>query len=278
MDLIEYIAARGGIVRTRALREAGFSAHAIARAVAAGRATRFRRTWIAIRGVDPILAGAAKLGIVVTCITQAARLGLWTYVDPADPHVYHVAASPHAGSVAVTQSLVHWSKPLIPRGPDALEDPIENVLAIIAECQPHERALATWDSAFNKGLVDRDSFSRFALRPAARRLLAEMSPFRDSGLETFIVTRLRWLDLPIRCQVWLYGHRVDVLIGDRLVLQADGGHHVGAQRASDNEHDAILRLHGYTVIRVTYAQIMDHWPEVQELILRAIAQGLHKAA
>lgn len=120
-------------------------------------------------------------------------------------------------------------------------------------------------------MVDRDAIARFPLRPAARRLLAEVSPFRDSGLETFIVTRLRWLRIPIRSQVWLHGRRVDILIGDGLVLQADGGHHVGAQRADDNEHDAILRLHGYTVIRVTYRQVVDDWPRVQDVILRAIA-------
>ncbi|WP_235563026.1 endonuclease domain-containing protein [Microbacterium sp. Root53] len=71
---------------------------------------------------------------------------------------------------------------------------------------------------------------------------------------------------------------MDFLIGERLVVQVDGAHHVGAQRSSDNAHDAILRLHGYHVIRVTSQQIYEHWEEVQDLILRAIAQGLHKAA
>lgn len=75
----------------------------------------------------------------------------------------------------------------------------------------------------------------------------------------------------------LHGHRVDFLIGDRLVLQIDGGHHVGAQREADIAHDAVLRLHGYTVIRVGYAQVTERWPEVQDRILRAIAQGLHLA-
>jgi len=60
-------------------------------------------------------------------------------------------------------------------------------------------------------------------------------------------------------------------------VQADGGHHVGAQRRSDVEHDARLLLHGYHVIRVTYAQVVGDWLTVQELIARAVAQGLHRA-
>jgi very-short-patch-repair endonuclease len=74
------------------------------------------------------------------------------------------------------------------------------------------------------------------------------------------------------------GHRVDALIGARLVLQIDGKHHVGAQRTENIRHDAELTLLGYHVIRVSYTQMMFDWPQVQDLILRAVAQGLHRAA
>jgi very-short-patch-repair endonuclease len=275
MDLLAHLAAQGGIARTRALRDAGFSRHEIDGAVARGALRRPRRGWVYIPGcADQMLVRAAVSGVVLTCVTQAERLGLWTRA--ADDLVHVGALAP--ASVVVKKAHVHWAQPLIPRHPGQLEDPIENVLALIADCQPHEESLAAWDSAFQQGLVDRDSFGRYRLSPAARRLLAEVSPFRDSGLETFVFTRLRWLRMPIRSQVWLYGHRVDFLIGERLVVQVDGAHHVGAQRSSDNAHDAILRLHGYHVIRVTSQQIYEHWEEVQDLILRAIAQGLHKAA
>jgi very-short-patch-repair endonuclease len=79
-------------------------------------------------------------------------------------------------------------------------------------------------------------------------------------------------------QAWIAGHRVDFLIGERLVLQIDGGHHVGKQREDDIRHDAELRLSGYTVIRVGYRLIIDDWPAVQDLVMRAVAQGLHLAS
>ncbi len=89
---------------------------------------------------------------------------------------------------------------------------------------------------------------------------------------------MRWLKLRLLIQTWIAGHRVDVLIGSRLVLQIDGKHHVGAQRSEDIRHDAELRLMGYHVIRVSYQQLMHDWPAVQDLIMRAVAQGLHLTA
>ena len=165
----------------------------------------------------------------------------------------------------------------MPRHPDALEDPIENVLAIVAECEPYEQALATWESALTKGLTDRSLLHRLPLRPAARRLLADAQPFADAGLETYLRPRLRWLRLPLSLQTWISGHRVDALIGARLVLQIDGATHVGEQRSEDIRHDAELKLMGYHVIRVSYRQVMHEWHIVQNLIMRAVAQGLHRA-
>lgn len=108
-------------------------------------------------------------------------------------------------------------------------------------------------------------------------MLEATLPFADSGLETVVIPRLRWLKLPLRRQVVIAGRPVDVLIGDRLVLQIDGGHHIGAQRDADNAHDAQLKLMGYHVIRVSYRQVIDDWPSVHDVIALAVAQGLHLA-
>jgi len=52
------------------------------------------------------------------------------------------------------------------------------------------------------------------------------NPRCDSGNSI----RVCWLPVPITPQVWVRGHRVDLVIGDRFVIQIDGGHHVGVQR------------------------------------------------
>ncbi|MFB7842105.1 DUF559 domain-containing protein [Microbacterium sp. NPDC056052] len=275
LDPVEFVASRGGVVRVVRLRDEGIGRRAIDGAVDAGGLHRVRRGWLATPEADPVRVAAARSGVVITCVSRAAQLGLWVHEAPI---AFHVGADPKSTGHRSDRAHVHWFAPIVPRDPDALEDPIENVLAAVAHCEPFERALATWESALNKGLVTVEGLAGFPWKPAARRILAEATPFADAGLETYLRPRLRWLQLPIRIQTWIAGHKVDALIGDRLVLQIDGAHHVGAQRSEDIRHDAELRLMGYHVIRISYPQMMFEWPAVQDLIMRAVAQGLHRAA
>jgi very-short-patch-repair endonuclease len=277
MNVEQWMRHEGGVVRVAHARDAGFSVRTLSRLVADGVALRPRGGWLALRGADPLLISAARAGVVLTCMTQAARLGLWTSSD--DPRD-HVGAAPHATAVAIDRSraIVHWNVPWIARAPARLVDPVENVLQLVAFCQPFEAAFAVWESALRKGLVTREALLRYPLSGQAVRLVAEVTPFSDSGLESFVLVRLRWLPVPVVPQVVIAGRPVDFLIGDRLVLQIDGGHHVGVQRDADIAHDAYLLSLGYHVIRVSYVQVTQRWSTVHELILRAIAQGLHEAA
>lgn len=256
--------------------DAGHSRHHLIRAEHDGDVVRVKRGWVALPAADPFLVAAARAGVVLTCVTQATRMELWVAERP-DAARPHVAAPAHAGRIDARGATVHWHRPAVPRHPDELEDGIANTLVSVARCQPYETALAVWESALRRGHTTREQLLRLTLPPAARRLCREARPFADSGLETFLPARLRWLKLPMLPQAWLWGRPVDLLIGDRLVVQADGGHHVGAQRSADIEHDALLLLHGYHVIRVTYAQVVDDWLTVQRLIVEAVAQGLHLA-
>ncbi|MDQ0648698.1 very-short-patch-repair endonuclease [Microbacterium natoriense] len=273
-QLLALLTELGGVVRAVVVAERGISRWVLDDAVARGQVIRPRRGWIALPTAERTLVAAARFGVVLTCRTQASLLGLWVHHHGGPPHF----AVPHnAKRKLAVEAKLHWGAPLVPRDPGALVDPIENVLANIAECEPFEQALATWESALNKSLVTLDTLRGYSWKPAARRVLEQAMPFADAGLETYLRTRLRWLRVPILTQIWIAGHRVDTLIGDRLIVQIDGAHHVGAQRSEDIRHDAELRLMGYTVIRVSYTQIMFEWPMVQDLIMRAVAQGLHLA-
>ncbi|MDR7183713.1 very-short-patch-repair endonuclease [Microbacterium trichothecenolyticum] len=270
---VEILRSLGGIARTRTLETHGISEHTRSRLVADGVLERVGRSWLAPPGTDPELCAAAEAGAVLTCITAARRLGLWQVAELM-PHL----AVPAGGRRRIARAHLHWAGPAVPRHPDTLIDPIENVLVLVAQCRPHEEALAIWESALRRGGVAKQALERLALPPAARRLCAEASAWSDSGLESPVIPRLRWLRLPIRQQIWIAGHRVDFLIGDRLVLQVDGGTHVGPQREEDIRHDAELALLGYHVIRVGRGQVVNRWHEVQDLIMRAVAQGLHRVA
>lgn len=196
----------GGVARARALIDAGHSRYIVRRAVESGQLIHVRRDWVALPEADHELVWAVRAGVVVSCVSQAKRLGLWVLrVDR--PH----AAVVGTRRVRAGDATVHWAGPVVPRHPDVVVDPIENVLALVASCQPFETALAVWESALRGGLVARASLERLPLGPQARRILGVASPWSDSGLESFVVPRLRWMRLPIVPQAWIAGHRVDFL-------------------------------------------------------------------
>lgn len=257
------------VLPVRVLIAAGVTRYSISKSIAAGDLVRVCRGWVARVGADPLLIQAARSSTVLSCLTQAQRLGLWVLADTRT----HLATRAGSTSVPSANVTVHWAVPPVPRHPDHLVDPIENVLVLVAECQSFERALVIWESAANKQLINKPAMARLPLRPRARAVLDALTPFSDSGLETLVRWRLRFLRLPILAQAHLAGRPVDFLIGDRLVLQVDGGHHVGEKRDADIEHDRRLMLLGYHVIRVSYVQVIEHWLLVQEQIMRAVAQG-----
>lgn len=274
MHLEHLLRTTGGIARISRLIELGCTRRELADHLASGRYLRPQRGWIALHGTDSDLLFAAQHHVVLSCVTQAKRMGLWV----TDPHpVHHVAVPQRNAKIRGPSPVVHWHRPLVPRRRFVLEDPKENVLALVAQCQPREEALVIWESALNRGLTDYSAMTALPLNGRARSILEACTPFSDSGLETKVKHRLRWLGVPISEQSWVHGRRVDLLIGSRLVVQIDGAHHTGAQRDADIAHDAQLALRGYRVIRVSYFQVMREWETVQQLIVGAIARGEHLA-
>lgn len=271
----EILTPLGGVAPISVLTDARLGRRAIEAAVACGNLIRPRRGWVAMPAADPLLLAAARTNTVLTCVTRAAQLDLW--VHEASAGHTHIAPLANNQKFERDKVVAHWSKPIVPRHPMSLVDQLENVLARVAECQPFEHALATWESALNKRLVTREALHRLPFGRRAKRILERAQPFADSGLETYVRERLRFLRLPLRFQIWIHGHHVDLLVGDRLVIQIDGGTHVGAQREQDIQHDAELRLMGYHPFRFGYGHLMHRWHEVQEVIMRAVAQGLHLA-
>ena len=135
-----------------------------------------------------------------------------------------------------------------------------------------------WESAIRMERLDIEALRLVQWRePRSRVLAEEVVGLSDSGLETIVVVRLSGWGVPLRQQVQLAGHRVDIVIGSHLVVQIDGyAHHSSsAQRGSDVAHDAELRLRGYTVLRFSYAQIVHDWEDVERTLQAAIARGLH---
>jgi very-short-patch-repair endonuclease len=276
MELGIWLAQQGGVAHSAQALRAGYTRYAIRQSVAGGACERIRRDWLALPWAPADLRAAAVLGGRVACLSVARRLELWHLPDD----LMHVSVPRNATVAAPVTTRVHWSAGPVPVARFALVEPIENALVHIAACQPFENALVVWDSALNSRLVTPATLARLPLRSAAARAVrGAASGLADSGLETLQISRLAAIGIRVRQQVLIDGHRVDGLIGERLVLQTDGFsfHSSATQRGADIAHDRGLALLGYTVLRFDYRQILFDWPRVEAEILRAMAQGLHLA-
>ena len=275
---------REPIVHRRALQRAGWSNMGLKRALHSGQLERTRRDWFRVPGVEGNLERAAWVGARLSCISAAEHLGLWTIADGA----FHVSAlrsssrlncDPRPGDTG--RALVHWARPIAPVTCERLIDPIENVLACVAECQGFESALVVFDSALNKRLITPNRLSLLATTLGGRfaELTASTDGKAESGLESLPRVRLARLGIRMRLQVMIAGHRVDGLVGERLVLQFDGDrwHSSPADRERDRRHDALLQLDGYTVLRYGTSAIMRDWATTEAEIVSAIAERLHLA-
>ncbi len=86
------------------------------------------------------------------------------------------------------------------------------------------------------------------------------------------------MGVEVRQQVRFRGvGRVDFLIGNGLIIEADGAEFHTSRTAfeEDRRRDALLTAQGYRVLRFSYTQIVSRWTEVEAAIRAAIDRGDH---
>ncbi|HEX5858235.1 MAG TPA: DUF559 domain-containing protein [Microbacterium sp.] len=272
----DWLAAQEGTAHHSRALAAGFTRYAIDTAVSAGRIRRLPRGWIAARGVRPEIERAIAEGGRLTCVSAAKAHGLWT--PPHPDSALHLRVDPRSGRHDKRDLVLHWSVGPSPVGRYQLLDPVINVLEAVSRCLAFREALTVWESAVRRTELTPELLGRVPWRPeSARRLAATASTLSDSGIETLVVDGLRPFGLRVRQQVIVDEYPVDLLVGERLVVQVDGAHHLEQrQRRRDIRGDARLALRGYTVLRFDYQQILFDWPHVERTILGAVTQGLHR--
>lgn len=274
IPLTEWMRQHHGVAHSSTVRLAGYDMHAVRTAVDAGAIARVRRSWLVSRDCSDERRQAAQAGGRVSCITAARELGLWT---PDTTHT-HVAVPATASRIGDSGLIVHWARGPIIVPSRSAEEPLLNVLFHTARCLEPEQAVLIWESALRKGLVSAGQLERVVWRSERAGRIAEASAsLSDSGLETRFVWIMREIGVSVQQQIWIDGHPVDALIGDRLVVQSDGfAHHSTAKdRRRDIHADARLVLLGYTVLRFDYRQLLFDPAGVQSTIRMAMAQGLH---
>lgn len=255
---------------TRTLRARGMSRAALDGAVRRGDLTRVRRGWYAGTGADPALVAAVRAGGRLSCVTLLRRRGVWAL----DDGMVHVRV-PKGRDVRGAPGLrLHWTQ-------DALElerawDDPADALACAVGCLDLRQAIAVTDSVLNLGLVSlEEATRRLAVRARGRAVLDRCDPRAESGLETFARLALVSARIRVRSQVVVPGiGRVDLMVGDRLVIELDGAawHGGAADFERDRLRDRALMARGYLVMRATYRQVLLELPmlvgQVQEVVRR----------
>lgn len=279
MSLTNTLQSMHGVASVASLKARGFGPGLLRRAVSSGLVERVRKGWLALPDAPPDLVRAVSLRGRLGCVSAAEYRGLWVHLRSDNVHIAVPRHSGRATAHATAGVIAHWQSENWSADRSALES-LPDMALQIATCLPSEQAIATLDSALNRELltmaqlIEGFESSRLDLSP----LLRLLDPASQSGLESLCRVRLARLGLPVRSQVLIQDvGRVDLLVGDRLIIETDGREWHSSTEAFDNDRDRDLRLGllGYRALRLTYAQVVRDWPLVELSIRAMVARGEH---
>ena len=253
------------LARRRDLREEGVTDRDLARAVTAGTLLHPRRNAYLPMGVPVDTVDAVSIGGLLTCTSELRRAGVFV-MERADLDVH---LPEHASRVPGISRPVrrHWGR--LVRRPHPCATSVEplDAVACAVRCQSPRAAIASIDSALQRGYVHRDDLRELfgALAGRYTALLPLVDGRAESGPETLVRLILRALGLRYEVQVRITGvGRVDFLVDGWLIIECDSEefHSSWRQQLKDRRRDLALAQRGYVTWRVTAAQIMYQPDEV----------------
>jgi very-short-patch-repair endonuclease len=255
------------------LRRRGVRRSEVERALLSGDLLRVRRGWYATAAADPSIVAAVRAGGRLTCVSLLGRCGVWV-MDDATVHV----RVPKGRSVQRRPDIrLHWTQE--PLALEEVLDAPDDALDCAVHCLDLAQAVAVADSAVNVGLLTMTAAERRLSRsPRGRRILEHWDPRAESGLETLMRLALRAARLRVRSQVRIGGiGRVDLLVGDRLVMELDGAawHGGVADFERDRARDRALMARGCLIMRASYRQVMSQRPMIVGQVLELVRRREH---
>jgi very-short-patch-repair endonuclease len=290
-SVADAIRARGGALPFRQLDALEFTRAQVRAAREAGEILQVRPWWFATPDAPADVVRAVRVGGSLTAASVARLEGLWVRPDPL-LHVRVPRNSARLWSPAPPDEIggsrvpldraahgvcVHYrSEP----GMVGARDPLVLALAELARCAPRLDAHIAVDSALNLGRIDDDGLADLRRRLGSTRYAIVDGADRgcQSGIETIVRLLLRGLRVRHRTQVGIPGvGRVDVLVGDRLVIEVDGEEfHTGYEFEADRRRDFELVMRGYLVVRLSYKMITGEWDQVRAGIVALVERDEHR--
>lgn len=282
--------ARGGLARVADLLSAGFSRDRIERAAKRGDIHRVRNGVYASKSAPPEIVRAARVGGRLAGVSAARQHGLWA--PESHPLVVEVrrSASNLRNPDDASQPLslhrdnvqVLWHRSTQPGVRFFGLSSLEETLRQVAITQPLPLAVATLDSALRRtslSVIDLQ-FLAAQLPGKVRRAFEQVDPRADSGTESVLRVLLALAGVTVDLQVpipFTDLDRMDMLVGDRLVVECDSYEHHGSRdrRIADLRRDAALACLGFVVLRFDYVQVLHEPETVVAAVLTYISLGFH---
>jgi very-short-patch-repair endonuclease len=259
-----------GVLSAAQLLRLGWSRWEIERAVQQRPLSRLRPGWFAQAGADADVASAVRQGGCLACASALRARGVWMPEALERDHVRYARRSgkrgcaPFGGAFAVSAAV----------------DDVVAAFRCLLRCGTAEDIVVVADSLLHLELATRTELVRWVeSAPMRIRALLDKLDTAESGTETMVRLRLRALGLGVRTQVSVWpGMRVDLLIGQRLVVECDSEKHHSSwkQQQADRARDRELVARGYLVIRLTYRQIHDDWAAIERDVLAVVRRGDHR--
>ncbi len=263
-----------GVATIRELREAGVRDAEVRTALRRGELRRLREGVVALPDCPEPIVAAAGLGGRLAGASAARVHGLWT--PPSSRLVVEVPRGAH----------VPPSGAVIVRGSPGRNrygvSPLEDVVGQVLRTEPVPFAVAILDS-----LVRRSPISRVALEAAVeslprrlRSLLTLVDERAESGTESVVRVLLALAGIRAVPQArvpFTELDRLDLVVGDRLVIECDSrAHHsTPADLDRDNARDLALTALGFLVLRVRYRVVMSDPDAIVAAVRRLVELGLH---
>ena len=253
----------------------GLTRSLIVEALRAGRLVHVRRDRYLLPGADDAFVRAVRVGGRLTCLSYLGMLEVFVLEN----HDLHVHVRPTASRLRSPRDRRKRISPARRRGvrlhwTDLMDDcgqasatGLVDALALAVRCQQPTSAIATLDSALNKGLIaDADLARIFKALPTRFRVLEAFLDRRaESGPETLVRLMARRLGCDIRLQVeFVEIGRVDLLLDGWLVVECDGKpfHEEWSAQLRDHRRDMALAARGYATLRLPASDIMYRPDEV----------------
>lgn len=270
--MVDPVILRHGVLSVRELEDLGLGRSQRESALASGRLERVRTGWFARPDADPDLVAAVRGRACVACASALRLRGAWV---PESLGRHHVRAARRND---------RWrpdgcrSYGLATPVSSAIDD-VATAFRCLLRCGSSEDVVVVADSLLHLGLATRDDLTAWcADAPLRTRALMSTVDVAESGTESMTRIRLRRRRIRVCPQVWIGRRRVDLVVGDLLVIECDGAEHHASWQAqsADRERDRTLVAEGYVVVRLTYRRIVHDWPRVEQYLLAIVRRGGHR--